>query len=185
MAKYSVNLMIGQHKELPLIRSLRTILPVAAAFSLFIFIVLFIWSVIYTNNNIAQFNVLKKEVEALEQKIIAQKNSEGLYILTAGRLNTLSQLTEETRDFSKTLNVAENFSSKSINLVAGSVNKKGELTLSFTASSSGDLDDLVMLLIMKNREKVFSDIQASGIVRDKKGNYSLSVFSKASKELMQ
>lgn len=175
--KKSVNLILKQFKEPPFLRKLRVILPILAGITLTLFVIFFLISVHYVNNNTYQYNAVKKEVDIIEQKIIAQKNVEGIYTLTFSRLNVLNEIlaSASRKDFSKLVAEVDSLQQEGINLVSTSVDENSNVLLSLTVSSSGELDRLVDLLIDKEQQGFFSDIEASGIVREKDGSYILSV----------
>lgn len=181
MAKrHSLNLLIFQSGENRYVQVLKKILPITAGISFLAFIAIFVLSVFYVNKNTKEFNVLKNEVEALEKKIADQKNTEGIYTLTVMRLNALSQILSQEKNFSRFLSEVDSLQSGNIEIDSATIDKKGLVSMSLIASSSAALDDFVTLLLDKDREKLYTDITAGGISREKKGNYKLTLGFKAS-----
>ncbi len=183
--RHSINLLILETRENRSIELLKKILPLVAGISLLTFLAVFIFSIFYVNNNIREFNALKSEVEAFEKKIADQKNTEGIYTLTLMRLNVLSQILGQSKNFSNILSEIDSLQNGAITIDSAAVDKKGLVSLSLIASSSADLDNFVNLLLDKNREKLFMDITAGGITREKKGNYKLTVDFKTSPVVMK
>ena len=186
MVKQAINLLIQEEEETILLRKLKMILPAVAGISLFIFIAIFSISLIYSNININQFNALKGEVETLEKKIADQKGMEGVYTLTVANLNTLAKVLSASRNLVPILTEIENLKIPNITINTASADTLGNLSFSLTASSAADLDEFVNLLIDKEEVKhIFSNMNASGIARDKKGTYAMTVSLKADKSLLQ
>lgn len=179
--KKSVNLLLKQFSEPPFVSKLKIILPILAAVSLTLFVTIFLISIYYVNNNTAQFNLVRKEVDIIEQKIAGEKNIEGIYTLTLARLNVLNQILTSRREFSKLITEIDNLQQDGISLVSASVDENNNIALSLNVSSSEGLDRLVDLLIDKEEKGIFSNLEAAGIVREKKGNYILSVSFNAAK----
>lgn len=185
MGRHSINLILSKSAENSYIRGLKKILPIVAGLSSAIFIPLFVFSIIRVNNSVKQFNLLKNEVETFERKISDQKNIEGIYTLTAMRLNVLAQILSRGKNFSKLIPEIDNLQGKGIDIDSASIDKQGSVSLSLIASSSAALDDFVTLLLIKDKEKLYSNIRSGGLTREKKGNYKLSLSFKVSEALLQ
>lgn len=179
MSKTTVNLIIKKEKESPLLRRLKVILPVVAITSLTAFAIAFFSSLIYFNNNIFQYNLTKKEIDNLEKKISSQKAAEGIYTFAATRLDILDKLSYKNPNFQNLISEVNKLNIEGVNLVSASSDDKGALALSFTASSSASMDNLVELFKASEQKKLYSQIEAHGIVREKKGNYLLTITAKA------
>ncbi len=175
MTKNTVNLILLKEDEPPVIKKLKIILPITAAFVFIIFIFIYIASIVYINNNVVAFNLLKRNVDQLEKNITSKKNIEGIYTMTSTRLNILDQLSGKIVDFPPLINDISNLNGKGIFIKTVSSDSKGNVSFTLRASSSASLDDFVSLLENLELEKIFSQIKASGIVREKKGIYNLSV----------
>jgi hypothetical protein len=185
MVKHSVNLILAGPSEPPYIRTLKTYLPIAALVSLVVFVLVFIVSVVFLDSNTKQLNFLKNEAETLEKKISDQKNVEGIYTLTAMKLSVLAQILLSGKNFSKFLPEIDSLQGRGITIDSAVIDKQGNISFPLLASSSGVLDDFVTLLLAKDREETYSKITAGGTVREKKGDYKLSITFKASQAFMQ
>jgi len=185
MVKHSVNLILAGPGEPPYIHSLKTFLPIIALVSLVVFVLVFIISVVFVDSNTKQLNLLKNEVETLEKKISEQKNVEGIYTLTVMRLSVLAQIFSSGKNFSKFIPEIDSLQGKGITIDSATIDKQGSVSLSLLASSSAALDDFVTLLLEKDREKTYTNIAAGGTVREKKGDYKLSLTFKTNQAFLQ
>lgn len=175
VSKTAVNLIIRKETESPVLKKLNVIFPVLAILSLTVFVLIFLASIIYYNGNILKFNLIKREIESLEKKIGDQKTTEGVYTLSANRLNILNQMASQNPNFPKVLTEIDNLNSTGINILSAASDDKGLLSVDLIASSSSSLDDFVGILKKQEQKKLFSKIEAHGIVREKKGNYLLTI----------
>lgn len=185
MEKHSVNLIIKKEKEAPIVAKLKIILPVTASIIFFIFIVSFFASLFYINKNINEFDAVKSQISKLEKQIADKKNLEGVYTLTLSRIRTLEQLKTGNKNYSNLLAEILKLQSDGIIITETSIDKKNSVSTSIAASSSALLDDLVTRLIQTDKAKIFTDIKTSGIVRDKKGRYLLSIFLKPTNKVIE
>lgn len=185
LVKRSINLLIIHDDESPLIKKLKIIAPVVAVISLSIFVLLFMLALLYTNSNINQYNLLKNEVSETEQKITNSKNTEGIYTLSSVVLSTLSQILNSKKNYSLLLDEILDIEGTGIEISGAKTNKKGDVELTITASSSASLITLVDDLMTKEQNKKISDIRASGIIRNKKGMYLLNINFVADKSVLQ
>lgn len=185
MGKASVNLILSKKKETDVSKKLKLIFPVAAGITLFVFIVVFVVSITYVNSNIYKFNLLKKEAERLESKIMAQKSAEGIYTVSLSRLSALDTILTKSMSFIAILPEISAINGSGISLVSANVDDKGSLSVSLLASSSAALDDFVTFLKKKEDKKLYSEIVASSIIREKKGTYHLGLTFKVNKSLIQ
>lgn len=181
----SLNLIINREKESPLVKKLKVIAPVSSIVLLLLFVIIFLLSLFYVNSNIAQFNSVKIQSDQLEKKIANQKNVEGIYTLTASKVNALSTALDNNRNFNKIIEEISRLRSDEIKLNGASVDERGGISFSLEASSSASLDNFINLLLAKEQQKIFSEINAAGIIRDRKGNYSLSINLKGDKSLFK
>lgn len=185
MGKVSVNLILSKKKETSLSRKLKLIFPLTAGIFLFVFIVVFIITLTYINANIYKFNLLKKEAERLESKISAQKASEGIYTVSLNRLSALDTLLTGSMGFIDILPEITAINGTGISISTANADEKGNLSVSLLASSSSTLDDLVTFLNKKEEKKLYSEIVASSIIREKKGAYHLGLTFKVNKSLIK
>lgn len=175
MTKYSVNLVINKSAESPLVAKAKIFLPVTAIVSLALFVIFFLSSLVYINKNNQKFNALKIQIDNLEKRISANKNAEGVYVLTVSRIKTIDQLGTHSKKFTPLLSEILKMQSGGLVISQATIDKKNAVTVALTASSSGTLDEFVTALMKAESNKLFSDIKSSGIVRDKDGSYLLSV----------
>lgn len=184
MKRQTVNLVISKTED-PTLHKLKIILPLIAAISLSIFVIIFMVSIIYVNSNIKGYNQLKAEAETLEKRIASVKNSEGIYTLTSERLRVIKELTGLNRNFYNLVSKVDELQSGGINIYSAVSDGAGSLSLSLTASSASDLDNIVTQLLSIERAKLFAQMQASGILREKTGNYLLNVNLKVDKSIFK
>lgn len=185
MVKHRINLLIRKEEETPLMKKLKKVLSLSAFFGVILFLISFFFSIFYINQNLAKFNLSKKEAEMLEKKIAEQKNLEGIYLLTSGRLNFLDKTVVSRKKFTKLLLEVEDLQGEGITIKGVSADKGGKISFSVIASSAARLNDFVSMLIVREEAKLFSDIKAQGIVRPKSGSYLLNISLTGSKELLQ
>lgn len=184
MAKYSLNLIIRKQNEPEMIRKLKIILPVTAGASLVIFLAIFLMMFIYINKNVNQFNLLKRQTQQMENKISSQKMTEGDYTVAASRINVLGEILDKEKKFIPLISELDRLNTGGIKVEAVSSDRTGNISLSLIASSSASLDDFVTTLLYKEDQKLFSDIKAQGISREKNGNYHMTLSLKADKNLL-
>lgn len=185
MEKHSVNLIIKKEKVSPLVAKLKIILPVTASAFFFIFLVSFFASLFYISKNINEFDRIKSQISKLEKQIADKKNVEGVYTLTLSRAKILEQLKMGNKNYANLLSEILKLQSEGIIINQTSIDKKNSVSTSITASSSALLDDLVTRLEASDKAKNFTDIRTSGIVRDKKGRYLLSIFFKPANKIIE
>lgn len=185
MQKHSVNLVIRRESEPESVKKLRIFLPLAAVVSLLIFVVAFLSSIIYIGKNNSEFNSLGKQIDNLEKRIAQSKNAEGIYTLTVLRIKTIDQLGTGSKKFAPLLTEILKLQSKGITISQASIDKKNSVNFAVTASSSASLDEFVNTLIRADSAKTFSEINSSGIVRDKDGGYLLTISLKPNNSLLQ
>lgn len=167
-----------------MIRRLKIILPVTAAVSLILFLLLFLVLFIYINKNVNQFDLLKRQTQQMENKISSQKTTEGDYTVTVSRLNVLGEVLDKEKKFIPIISELDSLNNESIKIQSVSSDKTGNISFSLIASSSASLDDFVTILMAKEDQKLFSDIKAQGISREKNGNYHMTLSLKADKNLL-
>lgn len=183
--KKSVNLIIEEKIELSIVRKLRKILPVAAALSLFLFAIIFFTSLIYVNNNLRDFNLLKKDIETLEGKITALKKTEGIYNITTAKLFALEQILSQKKSFYKVLENIDNLQKNYITISSVTIDSDSNISFGVTASSSSQVDDFINLLLAREQKKLYSNIQAAGFMKDKKDSYVFSISMKSDPSLLR
>lgn len=184
MIKQSINLIIKKKEDTPFLKKWKLIASFLGIGSLSLFVILFIASMVFVNNNIAEFNHLKREVEQLEKKIGDQKSSESIYILTVSMLDILRQILSNGKDFSPLVGEITKFEDLGIAINSAVINKNSKVSFSITASSSAILNTLVAKLEEQDEQKIFSDIAVYGITRNKTGHYNLTISLKSSPSLM-
>lgn len=185
MIAKSINLIIKHEEESVLSKKLKIIFPAIAVVLLGIFVVIFFILLIYTNNNINQFNALKSEVVQLENKISDKKTTEGVYSWSAVLLKVLNQMTSNSKNLSVYINQFKEIKLNGINFVGSKTDNKGNVDINFTASNSASLYSFIEKLLQNEQNKKVSAINASGISRNKKGQYILTVSYKVDPSLLQ
>jgi len=185
MTKKSVNLIIRKETDSILLQRLNIFFPVFASIFLIGFALFFFGSIIYINNNITKYNILKKEIENLEKKISGQKGTEGIYKLTSSRLSVFEQIENVNLSFTPLISEIYSLNDLGVKIKSASADNKGNTSFALSATSSASLDQLVNTLIDKEREKLFSKIEAHGIIRDKNGNYALTITFTTSPTLLK
>lgn len=184
MEKHSVNLIIKKEKESPIVTKLKIFLPVTASIGLIIFIISFFASLIYIDKNIRDFDSVKLQISKLEKQISDKKNLEGIYTLTHLRLKTLGQLNSNIKNYSNLVTEVLKLQSDGVKLTHTSINKNNSASISIVASSSASLDDAVTQLIQIDKDKIFTNMKTSGIVRDKNGRYIFEIFFIPSRKII-
>ncbi len=184
MVKKNINLLIEKELDSPLIVKLKLYLPVAAVIFFILFIILFIVSITYTKKNLDQYRILKEEVSQLESKIDEKKNLEGVYTLSYTILNTIKEILNNKVSFTPLLSELMNINTDHLSVTQASSDNKGKVNLNITASSSAYLNNLVTFLHDKeDKDKIFSNITANGVNRNKTGGYELTISLKADESL--
>ena len=181
-----INLITKRDADPVPIARLKKILPLAAVISLLLFVILFFSSLIYTNSNLSKFNRLKNDVENLENQISSQKSTEGVYTLSTTLLQTLAQTISGTKHFSPLISQLSTLETNGIRITSSIADKRGNVSISLTASSSAALSSFVnSLMTQESDKKLFTDMYAQGTIRDRKGKYNLSISMKANPSLFQ
>lgn len=175
MEKHTVNLIIQKGKEPLFLHKLRFLLPILSIVSLLIFFAAWVTSVVYINTNLSQFNHLKAQAQQLKLKVAARKSEEGIYILTAKRLEVLSKLFPSVKNYDQSFDEISKLQTYDVEIRDVAMNSGGNFTFSITASSAANLDGLVSYLLTQEESKVFSNIEAQSILRDKTGRYNLTI----------
>lgn len=183
MVKYSVNLILKEEKESPLVKKLKIIFPLVSFLLLIFFGLIFLFTYFYINANSREFNLLNKEIERYEKQISEYKITEGIYTLTGSKLKVIDELLADSKNFSPVVGTLLALQTSGITITSITTDKLGNISFSIIASSSASMDMFVNKIIEEENEELFSDITAQGIVRDKKGNYILSISAKGNKEL--
>lgn len=183
--KKSVNLIIEAKLETPVVRKLRVILPILAAASLFLFAIIFFGSLIYINNNLKDFDLLRKDIKTQEEKISALKSMEGIYNITVVKLNAFEQISSQKKSFSRILGEIEDLKRNYVTISSAAIDSDGKISFSMSASSSAQVDDFVELLLLQEQKKIYSNIEAVGFMKDKKENYSFSISMKGDPSLLR
>jgi hypothetical protein len=175
MVKKSVNLILNPQVESPVIKRLKVMLPVLAGICLVSFTVTFLVSVYLIRQNNDEYEMLKNQVGALQDKVNVQKNVEGIYTLTLTRDNILNQIMKTMKDFPQIFSDINGMTGGGIAVDTVSLRQKGEVSISFNVASASELDELVSLVLSDQFKKDWTDIKAQGIAREKTGAYQLTV----------
>src|SRR3989338_11191704 len=101
MSKRSINLVLPLKPEPPLLKKMRLYLPIASGVITFIFVIIFISTLIFLRIRNDQYESMLAQSQLLESQITAQKEEEGLYVLTYRMLGTIEKILSKTTTFSK------------------------------------------------------------------------------------
>lgn len=183
--KKSVNLIIKSKLEAPLVSKFKIYLPILAAVSFLLFSFLFFGSLIYIGNNLKEYDLLKKDIETTEGKIVAQKNLEGIYNITVAKLAALEQVLSQKKSFNKVLEEINYLGQHGTATSSANIDSDGNISFPVSASSSAQVDDIVDMLLLEEQKKLFSNIQAQGFVKDKLGNYQFNISMKGDPSLLR
>lgn len=175
MSKQSINLLIPKEQDSPTFHRIKIILPLISIISLVLFILLFSISFIYLNISSLRFNQLKKRAENSESKISAQKSTEGVYLFTTKRVDTIAQILSSSKNFSRVISEIIGLPIEGIAIKDVSFDKQGNLSFSLISSSIDTLDNFILVLLAKENNHLYSNIKADGITRDKKANYYVNI----------
>jgi hypothetical protein len=172
----SINLLIVHDTESRTEKKLKKILPIIAGILFITFLIIFGISIIYNYINIQNFTALKTNVETYEKNIIDNKNIEQIYAVTAKRLDSISQILSSHTNVSPLFVQVDSLENSGIIINSSSVNEKGDVSLSLTASSAMQLEQFIDYLISEEEIKhIYSNIISQGVVRDKKGNFIITI----------
>lgn len=183
MEKHSINLLIKKREESPIVSKLKVYLPIAAAVSLIVFIAISAATYFYLSSNLSDYQKLTAEAEQLKHSVEKQKNKEGLFTLTNRKLSVLKQVSGLRKDYSKILTEVRNLPVAGVSIGEVSINHKGEMSFSIQSKSVSSLDKFIDRLLKEEKENLFSDITARGIVRDKEESYTLTISFKVNQKL--
>lgn len=176
MPKRTINLILDKESDSPAIRRAKLILPILASLCLILFVIIFMVSLNYTKNNLNIFKNLKSEVDTLEAEIESYKNIEGIYSITYKLLEVIQSVVKNDKSFSRILSEINFLNSEDLSVINASADNQGNINLTLIASSSAALNKMVYILQNKEEEeKIFSQIEASGIIKNKSGDYNLNL----------
>lgn len=172
----SINLLLIHDKDSPRVRRVKKIMPIAATVSVLLFLTIFLVSLAYTNIHINEFNALKREVEVYEKRISGQKKIEQVYTISSRRIDIIQEILSATTPLSGLLSHIANLQGGGIKITSSTIDTKGNVSFAFSAENHELLSSFIDSLVAKEeQDKLFSGIRAHGIVRDKKGNYIISI----------
>lgn len=175
MPKKTINLLIQKHQQKNLLGKIFKFTPIVSVCALLLFLLFYSVSVILLKTNYKEYNTLQDSIEQLEAKIASKKNTEGLYISTKTVLGIIEKILGEKYHYSYVL--PEIYSLNTYNTVISdaTIDKKGQVTLSVVNSSIDIMEEFVEKLKEKEISDKFSQIYAQGIVRDKNGEFTMTV----------
>lgn len=185
MGNHSVNLIIPKKDDSAGIKKAKVIMPVVSVVALILFIIFYFATLLFNNSNRSEFLSVKNEADILEKKIGVQKNTEGLYTVSLAKVTALDGILENSRKFSHILSEINNLNRDQLSIRSAVVDNLGNVSFAVIASDSGILDDFVSLLQTKEDQKLFSQMLAKGIIREKNGDYSLNILLKSNPSLLQ
>lgn len=175
MPKKTINLLIQKHEQKNLLGKIFRFVPIVSVCSLILFLLFYGSSVVLLKTNIKEYNTLQDAIEQIEAKIAGKKNTEGLYVSTITILAVIEKILGEKYHYSDIL--PEIYSLNTYNTIVSdsTIDKNGQVTLSVTATSIDILDEFIEKLKEKEISNKFSQINAQGIVRDKNGEFTMTV----------
>lgn len=185
MPKRIINLLIEKQQEPLLYRRLKIILPVSAVVFLLIFLILYFVSISYLRSNSSDFNQMKAKLVSLEQKISAQKNTEGIYTLSAVKLDLINQILTKNPSLTNVIAEIVGLPIEGVDIKYVSIEKNGDINFLLETYSIDTLETFINLLLKKEEQKIFSSIQAGNVIRDKKGMYALGISLKINPILLK
>src|SRR3989344_7405407 len=176
MAKKLINLLIEPSPEPIYYRRLKKLFPLISFLSLLLFTVLYLSSLLYLQINIKEYNSLKAKYTLLENKIAEKKSAESIYVSTIGILDTIKKiLDKDSKIISSTFPTVFGLQQNGIQVNSTSVDNSGPVGITVSAESSDSLLSLYESLKELEVSSNFRQIQASGIIRENDGRYSLTV----------
>lgn len=175
MGKQSINLLITKEHEGLLEKRLQTVLPMAAAGLLALFVLSFVGLFIFINTNIERFNLLKNEAKLLEGTISGMKNAEGIYTLTATTVGVLEQLLRNNRVYAELFTDIEGLETPGAVITSAVIEKNGTVLVTAQCESAADMEGFIENLMVREQQKLIGKITSQGAVRDKKGSYSVTI----------
>jgi len=181
----SVNLVIKSKADSLLIHKLKIILPILSILGIIIFIIVFLTTLFYLNKNIAEYELLKKEISDQEGKISTQKNLEGIYDIVALKTSVLEKILSQKKSFNQIINLVVGLQESQVAITSQKIDTKGQTDFSVIASSSAQLDDFINLILSREQKKEFSNIEAIGFLKNKKGSYSFNINLKSDPSLLK
>lgn len=173
--KRSINLLPRKERTALLSLRLNHIAIRVAAVSLLVFCCTVLFSVVYLRIQYDRFNGLKQEVQDLELRISERKAVEGLATITSEKLGVLERLNGINRRYSRLLRETLGLETPMVRILSIAVGKNRSMTLAVTAQTSQALEEFVEGLIRGEASGQFTDITASGILRERTGSYSLTI----------
>lgn len=173
--KRSINLLLRKEHAAPLSRRLNQSAARVAGVSLVIFCGTVLFSVAFLRIQYDQFNARKQEVQDLELRITERKSVEGLSTIAAEKLGVLERLNGINRRYSRLLAGTLGLQTPMVRITSITVGKDRNMTLAVEAQTSQALEEFVDGLIQGEASGQFSDITASGILRERTGSYSLTI----------
>jgi len=180
MLKKSINLITPREKEPYIIRRLKTTVPIISAVSLFVFVALFIFSIVYVNQNVNSYNQLVAQVAALENQIEKEKSKEGIYTLTSQVVDVVKQLISVKQEHYQIFSDIWNLQTEGITYTSIIIDQKGKISINVEVDSYEILTAFIEKIVnMENVSKSFSQIRAEGVTRDKKGIYTFTISMQA------
>lgn len=171
----SINLLIKRDEDSKELLLLKKFLPIVAVVCIGVFLIGFVISFVYTNIHVTQFTALKKQIEGVERQIGDKKNIEQNYVITSNRLNSINQVLSGSSSLSPLLSQVANLQGEGITIASSGIDEKGSISIAVTADSADSLEKYVDTLISKEDvDHIYSKITSLGMIRDKKGKYTVS-----------
>ncbi|OGG15610.1 hypothetical protein A3D77_02855 [Candidatus Gottesmanbacteria bacterium RIFCSPHIGHO2_02_FULL_39_11] len=185
MSKRSINLVLPLKPEPPLLKKMRLYLPIASGVITFIFVIIFISTLIFLRIRNDQYESMLAQSQLLESQITAQKEEEGLYVLTYRMLGTIEKILSKTTTFSKLTSDISVFNSTPLILTGFSLSSKGDANLTIHADNADALSQLIDILSKADDEKKYANIIASNVIRNEEGLYTVTLTFKPNPDLLK
>lgn len=183
--KRSINLVLSKQPQPLIIRRLNVILPAVAGIFFFLFIAIYVGSILYLKENQKEYNSINSEITENEKAIESQKNKEGVYRYTLSLLTVLDQIASAYQSYTPLAQEISDLNSLGLGIKTFGTTTKGDVSINLSAKSTDSLEQLVIALKQRDKDKKFSEIRASGISRDRDGVYQLSLSFKAAPVLLK
>ena len=183
MPKRSINLLIKQDADPPSLRKLKRYLPPLALVSFVVFLLLFSVTFFYIRANAGKLKQLQGEAEMKDNRVAQRKKEEGLYIFRARILQALGQLQTSSKKYTGVLSEIQQLGGDGVEIINAKVEVNVNVSLVVNSVSYRELSKFVSTLLEKDKQGIYTLIQARSIVRDDDGTYTVTIAFKPDKQL--
>jgi hypothetical protein len=183
--KRTINLILPQAPEPPLIKQLRQLLPLTAAVVSMIFIILFIASLIFLQINNREYDEMVTTANALQKEITGYKNKEGLYLLVYRSAGAIEKILSNAHTHAAFAQEVGKLNGDGIFVTQFALDKPENAQVTFTAASAEKLTTLIQILNQAELDNMISDVATSDLSRTASGIYMVTVNFKADPSLLK